>query len=281
MDLLEDIFKQAGLKSRILTNRSFRDSTDLKFPCSKSIGFHVVTQGTAHLSVEGKKEPLVLEKGDLALMARGQDHVVTGKSKLTLVSGAYELWNKPAHPFFDEIPDWFIVKFEDIESFGKLQTIMGVLAEEQSKPGLGSERVVQGLLDILFSFILRKVVEKNSRRPKTWSYAVHDHPIKKAIEILHADRARAWSLEELAQKVGLSRAGFAARFKKALGDTPLHYLAVIRIQKAMELLGKTDKNIENVALEVGYQDPFVFSKAFKRLIGQSPRDFKRAHDGRK
>lgn len=300
MDLLDDVFKQAGLRSRVLAHRSFHREISLQFPCSKSIGFHVVTQGTAFLHLKGKKDPIILQKGDLALMARGQDHIVStaeklssrvvglsdfksiegltsSKSKLTLVSGAYQLWNSPVHPFFDEIPDWYVVKADDIESFDKLQMMIGLLAQELAAPDLGSERMMQSLLDIMFSLILRKLVEKNGARANTWSRATQDKHIKLALEILHMDYAQSWTLDDLASEVGLSRAGFALKFKKTLGDTPLHYLTTIRIQRAMELLSSTNKNIEAVAVEVGYQDPFVFSKAFKRLVGISPRDF-RHHD---
>lgn len=42
----------------------------------------------------------------------------------------------------------------------------------------------------------------------------------------------------------------------------------------MELLISTEKNIENVALEVGYQDAFSFSKAFKKMAGVPPKEFR-------
>lgn len=303
MDLLEDILKQSGLKTRVLGHRSFRSEVALQFPCSKSIGFHAVTHGTAYLH-SGKKV-ISLNKGDLVLMARGRDHVVStemklnsmviplaefssveispsAKSKLTLVSGAYQLWNDPVHPFFAEIPEWFVMKSEDIESFDSLQSMIKLLAQEVAKPGLGAQRVIQGILDIMFSLIIRKVVEKNSARPETWSHAVQDFQIKQALEFLHADRARAWTLQDLAHEVGLSRAGFALKFKKAMGDTPLHYLTMIRIQKAMELLSNTDLNVEGVAAEVGYQDAFSFSKAFKKITGVPPREFRtKDHEDKK
>lgn len=309
MDLLEDILKHAGLKARLLGYRSFSSSASIEFPCEKSVGFHVVTQGRVFIH-RRKGKPLVLGRGDIALMARGCNHVIStdevlpskltplaaydvsqstsdsksssgGKTKLTLVSGAYQLWNEPVHPFFNEIPDWFVIKSDDIESFDHLQTMINLLAEEVAKPQLGSERAIQGILDVMFSLIMRRLVLQNSAEPETFSHATQDLKIKHALDLIHSDCARGWTLEELASEVGLSRAGFASRFKRTLGDTPLHYLTTIRIQKAMDLLVSTDKRIESVALEVGYQDAFGFSKAFKKLTGVPPRDFRAKNDEEK
>lgn len=296
MDLLGDLLKHSGLKSRILGHRSFSGSVSLQFPCSKSIGFHVVTHGQAFIHRGVKDKPMILKKGDIALMARGCDHVVSteekltgrltplsgfdrsfrenAKTKLTLVSGAYQLWNSPVHPFFNEMPDWFVLKSEDIESYDSLQTMINLLAEEVAKPDLGSDRAVQGILDVMFSFIMRRIVLKTSQRTQTWSHALQDLEIKQALELMHADVAKAWTLETLAKQVGLSRAGFALKFKRTMGDTPLHYLTTLRIQQAMELLSNSEDNIERVALQVGYQDAFSFSKAFKKLTGLPPRDFR-------
>jgi transcriptional regulator GlxA family with amidase domain len=98
--------------------------------------------------------------------------------------------------------------------------------------------------------------------------------LNKAIQAVHAQPESEWTLESLAEVAGLSRAAFAQRFKRVTGDTPAHYIARIRIQRAMDLLRATDDNLERIAERVGYGDPFVFSKAFKRLQGVSPREFR-------
>jgi transcriptional regulator GlxA family with amidase domain len=92
---------------------------------------------------------------------------------------------------------------------------------------------------------------------------------------MHDDCGRAWTLGDLASAVGVSRTGLAAKFREAMGDTPLNYLRTVRIQNAMRILSETQKTLETVAIEVGYQDAFSFSKVFKRTVGVSPREFRR------
>jgi transcriptional regulator GlxA family with amidase domain len=63
-----------------------------------------------------------------------------------------------------------------------------------------------------------------------------------------------------------------------MGDTPMNYLRTVRMQSAQRLLSETALNLEQVATEVGYQDAFSFSKVFKRVTGESPRDFRRRNE---
>lgn len=298
MDILADIFKQAGLKSRHVHHRAFGKAMGLAFPCVKSIGFHVVTQGRAFIHSEGVPEPIALEKGELALMARGMNHVVstepavpekvsillekadgeidpgTGKPLMSVVSGAYQLWNTPVHPFFGELPEWFVLRADDIGNFDQLHMAINLLTEEVKRPTLGSDTVTQALLDIIFMQIMRKIVAQRDATPATWSHAVGNAHIRVALERMHGDCAREWTLDELAREVGLSRAGFAQKFKAALGATPLQYLTTVRIQKAMDLLANTTDKIQSVANAVGYSDAFSFSKVFKKVAGIPPREFR-------
>ncbi|MES2899424.1 MAG: AraC family transcriptional regulator [Pseudomonadota bacterium] len=298
MDILADIFKQAGLKSRHVHHRAFDQAMGLAFPCAKSIGFHVVTQGRAYIHSEGVAEPIVLAKGELALMARGVNHIVStepevpdtvsdlldkaggeiapgsGTPLLSLVSGAYQLWNTPVHPFFGELPEWLIVRADDIGNFDQLHMAINLLTEEVKRPHLGSDTVTQALLDIIFMHIVRKIVAQRDATPATWSHAVGNAQIRAALEQMHGDCAREWTLDELARAVGLSRAGFAQKFKAALGATPLQYLTTVRIQKAMDLLANTPDKILSVANAVGYSDAFSFSKVFKKVAGMPPGEFR-------
>ncbi|MCE3011701.1 MAG: AraC family transcriptional regulator [Proteobacteria bacterium] len=295
MDLLYDLLKQSGLKTRLLGHRSFRSRLALEFPCSKSIGFHVVTQGECYIHT--KKKIIHLQKGDIALMARGHEHIVSSEAvlpeklttllefekvqapqesaRVTLVSGAYQFWYAPLHPLFNELPDWFVLPGERMHVSDKLAVMLNLLSDEVRSPQLGSQRVVEGILDVMFSLILRRLVEQQAEKGESWSQAHQDPGLRLALECMHKDITHPWSLDELASKAGMSRAHFAQKFKKSMGETPLHYLTLLRIQAARELLSTTQLSLESIAVQVGYQDPFGFSKAFKRLTGESPRDFRK------
>ena len=96
---------------------------------------------------------------------------------------------------------------------------------------------------------------------------------RKILAFLQA-HGRASNLE-MAEAVGLSRTRLAERFRAAMDDTPLSYLRTVRMQAAMRLLSETDKKLDDVAAQVGYQDAFGFSKVFKRTVGVAPKEFRR------
>src|SRR5260370_14584829 len=84
-----------------------------------------------------------------------------------------------------------------------------------------------------------------------------------------------WTVETLAAAAGMSRSAFALRFKELLGETPLEYLTNWRMYKASGLLQEDDRKLFEVAKSVGYDSDAAFSKAFKRVLGVAPREYRR------
>lgn len=298
MDLLSDILQQAGLRRRFLDLRHLPDPIALKFPCSKSIGFHVVTTGQVFVHAEGEVKPIALRAGDVALMARGCDHVVSTRERLkgvevrpvidawsgamlegdasasAVVSGAYQLWNTPIHPLFRELPAWFVLRSESRAQLGPMSLAIGLLSEEAREPDLGATTLVHALLDVIFTYLLREIVEQQGPARASFCQAVRDPQIRQVVELMHRDYARPWTLEDLARSVGLSRTVLAEKFRVTMGDTPLSYLRAVRMQRAMRILSESDQPLEAIASEVGYQDAFSFSKVFKKTVGLPPRTFR-------
>lgn len=300
MDLLTDLLQQAGVRRRLLDQRHLGPDAALQFPCERSIGLHVVTQGRVWLHAPTLDAPLPLSAGDIAVMARGCVHqMATGPEPhaapspvlhdappvgappadaAAVISGAYQLWNTPLHPFFREMPPWFVLRADSLPRLGPLALLAGLLQQEVQSRELGADTVVHGLLDVIFTMALREITHRQGGTDApaaTWARAVHDLPVRQALAAMQADCAHPWTLDDLAQRAGLSRTALAERFRVAMGDTPLSHLRALRMQKAMRLLADTDLTLEQVARDVGYQDAFGFSKVFKRAVGLAPREFRR------
>lgn len=78
----------------------------------------------------------------------------------------------------------------------------------------------------------------------------------------------------IADQQGVSAPYLTKIFKEHAGATPSKYLTDCRIQKAKQLLQDTDLPVKNIALAVGFPDPFHFSKYFKNTVGKSPAQFR-------
>jgi len=87
---------------------------------------------------------------------------------------------------------------------------------------------------------------------------------------------RGWTLDELAEVVGVSRSQLHRRVKQAEGVSPMQRVRSLRMQRVAELLTRTDWTLEQIAPRVGYACPFALSKAFKRTLGSSPEAYRAA-----
>jgi len=97
-----------------------------------------------------------------------------------------------------------------------------------------------------------------------------DDKIIVAQEWIEAHFAEPFLRDELAQAQGMSPRNFSRRFKKATGDTPLHYQQRLRIAAAGAILEKEYMSIEEACFKVGYEDVDFFRAVFKRHMSVTP-----------
>lgn len=85
------------------------------------------------------------------------------------------------------------------------------------------------------------------------------------------------NIEELADELDMSPATLRRKCVAILGMAPKHYQLQLRIDRAKELLASTHKSIEDIAISVGYEDSFYFSRLFFKREHRSPTDFRKLH----
>jgi transcriptional regulator GlxA family with amidase domain len=122
--------------------------------------------------------------------------------------------------------------------------------------------------------------------PRTWqaSFSVpllnqqhHDDRIRVAQDYLHEHFNETFTMDELAQRIGMSTRNFIRRFKQATGKTPLTYLHTLRINCARQLLETDFRSVQEVCYEVGYEDIPFFRNVFRRHTGLSPREYRQRY----
>jgi AraC-like DNA-binding protein len=97
-----------------------------------------------------------------------------------------------------------------------------------------------------------------------------------AIASMHNDPGYPWTLESLAERIGLSRSVFALRFREIVGATPMEYLTRWRMLLAADRLKSSSDGISAIANSLGYESESAFGKAFRRVMGCSPRQYARS-----
>jgi transcriptional regulator GlxA family with amidase domain len=101
-----------------------------------------------------------------------------------------------------------------------------------------------------------------------------DDTISSAQEWMHKNFAKSFSLEDLAERVGMSMRNFVRRFKQATGDTPLIYLQKLRVAAAKRMLENNHRTMPEISAAVGYQDVVFFRSLFQRHTGILPSEYR-------
>jgi AraC-like DNA-binding protein len=96
-----------------------------------------------------------------------------------------------------------------------------------------------------------------------------------AITRMHDAPGYKWTLQGLADRVGMSRTIFAQKFKKRVGMTPMEYLTRRRMLLAGDRLKTSDDSVAAISSLFGYETESAFGRAFRRFRGHSPRKHRR------
>ena len=126
------------------------------------------------------------------------------------------------------------------------------------------------LPELVFSEALRLYMASNPSLSAGWLAALRDPIVGPALQELHAEPARKWTVEELARRVASSRSILNDRFVRLLGRPPIQYLVEWRIQLAASLLRSSTLTLAAIAAQVGYESEEAFNRAFKRALGSPP-----------
>lgn len=179
--------------------------------------------------------------------------------------GAYEHLSDISDRLLRALPPVLTLRHSDWES-----PLVPLLCEEVVKDEAGQAAVLDRLLDLLVTAVLKAwFAQQDSNRPEWWRYQ-GDRIVERALHIMHDNPAYPWTLEKLAAESGASRASLARRFQELVGEAPMTFLKNWRMALAADLLCQPDENVSTVAEKVGYATPYAFSAAFKRVRGVSP-----------
>ena len=99
-------------------------------------------------------------------------------------------------------------------------------------------------------------------------------PIGSTIAYLHEHLAEPISMEDLALETQLSANYLGEIFHAEIGQTVTEYLNRLRVDRARDLLDRTDKSVTDIALSTGFDSISYFGKTFRRLTGYSPREYR-------
>jgi AraC-like DNA-binding protein len=157
-----------------------------------------------------------------------------------------------------------------LERQPEITPMLQAMEREVRTQRAGSAGILARLADVVSASIVRGWAECGCGDATGWVEALRDPRLSRVIGALHRDPGRNWTVAELAAEMGSSRSVFAERFLAVTGQTPLHYVTELRMRLAADWIGRDRMPIDAAAERLGYGSQAAFSRAFKRVTGQSP-----------
>lgn len=255
------------------------------------VTFHFVAHGRCLLTGVGADR--WLERGEFVVFPRGRGHRLLsapgvpavpvlplpkeelgphssvlrqgggGAGTLLLCGGAS--FRPVGHPFVDLLPDVL-----PVTPAGHLAGVVPVLEKEAERPGTGSEAIVTRLFDVLVLDALRTWLETSPDARRGWLGALRDDRLGRVLMLMHRRPEAAWTVASFAAEVRMSRSLFARRFIETVGTAPMDYLTQVRMWHATVLMREQGLDPAQVATRVGYRSTAAFSRAYKRVTGNTP-----------
>lgn len=301
MDPLTDILTGLRIRTASFTRLDATAPWGLKSPGERGINFVLLVRGSAILTTPGKPQPIALRGGDVFIALddtpyRLYDHedstlidcmdveklrvgnyiqVGGGGAMTTFISGSFELDALEARPLLRSLPALLYLKLDQLRCLA-FQSVLEMLALETESPGLGSEAVVSRLFELLFVHAIRAYSRQPGGPTGGWLAAIADRHLARALEAMHAAPAEGWTVASLARTAGMSRSGFAARFKAVVGLSPLDYLTQWRVYCATRLLRQDNAALSDISRQVGYESVAAFNRVFRRETSMTPGAFRKA-----
>jgi AraC-like DNA-binding protein len=268
------------------------------------IPIHLVTEGKCYgRLVDG--DPVELSAGDLILFPAGDRHVLAAQTASALrlepveltgealdkllkrgevsefkksgagdatriVCGYLACDKRLAEPLLLSLPRLLKVSLRDGGTADWVRSSIQFSVAESVSARPGSAAVLARLSEVLFAEAIRHYMDELPPEQPGWLAGLRDRHVGRALALLHEDPAHAWTVDELATKVGLSRSALGERFNDLIGVPPMQYLTRWRTSLAARLLRESRFSILRVATDVGYESEAAFNRAFKRELGLPP-----------
>jgi len=303
MDALADILRALRIESSIISHGRFAAPWAVSTKGAAGAIFHASIKGDCIVRLEGSRKRVELEEGDVALVSRGEAHLTCSALRVTptpvtqigrrdgsggvalvehgegeatteLICGAFVVDHAAAHVLLELLPPLIHIP----ASAGRadwLKATLSLLAAEVEAQQSGQDEVISRLAEVLVVHLLRQYFLSVPAEQAGWIGALRDQQIGRALAFMHGEPQIPWSAEELATKVGMSRASFFSRFCSLVGEPPARYLTRWRMSTAADLLHRNQQlSLGQVASKVGYRSEEAFGRAFRRQMGLTPREYR-------
>jgi AraC-like DNA-binding protein len=314
MDALSDALRVLRLTGAVFLDAEFtapwcvisdpRSNDSLMSGAPDIVFFHVLTEGRCRAKLIKESEAIDLVAGDLIMLPRGNRHLMGsdlqlapaiadsivrpgkggmlridhggGGEKTRFVCGYLSCDERLCGPMLESLPPILRVPLGDGPATAWLTGLLQAGTRESAAPRPGSTTVLAKLSELLFVEAMRRYIELLPEQQRGWLAGLGDRFVGRALALMHERPGHDWSVDELAERVGLSRSSLAQRFTDFIGQPPMQYLTRWRLTVAAQRLRTESTSLARLAADSGYDSEAAFNRAFKRALGTTPAAWRRS-----
>lgn len=228
---------------------------------------HWLKSGLVEVLSEGKVVGILTGPG-VIFSPNGSAHTLIPKPEAEIVCAEFEFGQRFKNPLTSFIQSVIIIRIADAP---EIESVHALLMDEAFSSRCGKTFGVNQLLQYFLLVVFRYLI-RTEAIPAGVTKALADARLLKAINSMHAQPEKPWTLESLAEVAGMSRASFANHFREATQVTPIEYLTDWRISLAQSKI-MSGVTIKAIAKDVGYANPEALTRVFTKRVGCSPREW--------
>jgi AraC-like DNA-binding protein len=270
------------------------------------ISFHAVMSGGCWATLGDQDAPWTrIEAGDVVVFPRGGPNVLSsspgtrgelnplamyyrpidthlpfqlihgggGEPRTRFICGFLGCDTKPFNPLMGALPAFIHARTSEGET--PVTDLFRMALSEGRRNRPGSETVLGKISELMFVEVVRRYIDALPQESKGWLSGLRDRQIGEALRLLHGRPAEPWTLEGLANEIGLSRTVLAERFSHFTDVSPMQYLMHWRMQLAARQMERSDVSLAQIGADVGYESEAAFQRAFKKVVGVPPGAWRR------
>lgn len=264
-DRLSALLLRFDLRARVFYSGALCGMAD--FDAGLGVGhLHLLRSGTLELT-DGSGRHHVFDEPCVLFLPRPTTHrlVTDASTGAEVVCASIVFGAGDENPVLRALPDLLHVPLARMPGLDLTQQL---LFGEAFDVRCGHDAAVDRLTEVLVIQLLRHAIEHRLVDEGLLA-GLADPRLNKTLSALHAEPAKAWTLEAMAAVAGMSRARFAVHFARHVGVPPGEYLTSWRLGLARSLLRK-GLSVKQVAAEVGYANASALGRVFSQKLGASP-----------
>lgn len=274
-------------------------NVDIHCPEYKGITCCAILVGQCWLVIDGIPEPVLLHAGDCFLLPHGRPFrlatdlslkqsvpaVFCTRSSMRcktpefaeeagyIAGGQFALTGGYPKTLLQSLPP--IIHIHSESGRIAMKWSLECMRDELHGQQPGGSLMVKQLAYVMLIQVLRLSSTDTAGSGPCWLSGLSDTHMSVVIASMHKTPGYPWTLRSLAERTGMSRSVFAMRFRLTVGSKPMEYLACWRMLLAADRLKNSSEGLSAIAWSLSYKSESAFSKAFRRLMGCTPRQHAR------